>query len=273
MHWSSSSLRVPCIHIHTTPGRLDVQILLGKCLLWSHHIGWEKKRPLKSRLRGSRRSNSFGALWQVRHCKAFHGPQQVGSTRPTTHTPTLPCTHTDTGTHIHVQYMCLHERKQSNIKHAHTTVHGNSKVKRYKQQSQCTAERHNRQNKLRHTKTPSAMTKEASADLTHDLKPWRLPLFQPFKTVTSTAPPLFTKWLQSPMIANAKTPINPPTVSSSTSSFLPSDPGPLGSTQRHGCSSVNQRRRTERGPYWLLFSPSEWHYWNPNPGCVHVCRQ
>lgn len=50
------------------------------------------------------------------------------------------------------------------------------------------------------------------------------------------------------MIATAKTPINPPTVSSSTSSFLLSDLGPLGSAQRHGCSSVNQTRRTERVP-------------------------
>lgn len=126
--------------------------------------------------------------------------------------------------------------------------------------------------KKRHTKKLYAMTKAASADLTHDLKPRRLPLFQPDKTIIATAPPpfppappVFTKWLQTLVIATAKTPINPPIVSSSTSSSLLSDLGPLGSAQRHGCLSVKRRHRTERGPYWLLFSSTEWHYWNPNP--------
>lgn len=90
------------------------------------------------------------------------------------------------------------------------------------------------------------------------------------KNIAAIAPqPVFTNWLQALVIVTAKTPINPPLVSSS----LLSDPGPLDSAQRPGCSSVMQKRRTERGPYWLLFRPTEWHYWNPSPGCVHVWRQ
>lgn len=29
---------------------------------------------------------------------------------------------------------------------------------------------------------------------------------------------------------------------------------------------------TEQSPLWLLFSSSEWHYWNPSPSCMHLWR-
>lgn len=65
------------------------------------------------------------------------------------------------------------------------TVYRNSKIKGSKQYSGCAFYTQ------RHTKTPSAMMKAVNTDLTHDLKPRRLPPFQAYKTVTATAPPPF----------------------------------------------------------------------------------
>lgn len=93
-------------------------------------------------------------------------------------------------------------------------------------------------------RTPSAVTKAANADLTHDLKPRRLPPLQNYKTVTAASPSS-----PPPPLLLLKPPRKLPTDSSSTSfSSLLSDPGPLGSAQRAGCSSVKQRRRAERAP-------------------------
>lgn len=101
--------------------------------------------------------------------------------------------------------------------------------------------------KQRHTRSPSAVTKAANADLTHDLKPRRLPPLQNYKTVTAACPSSAPSSSSSRLLP--KPPITLPTVSSSASfSFLLSDPGPLGSAQRAGCSSVKQRRRAERAP-------------------------
>lgn len=117
-------------------------------------------------------------------------------------------------------------------------------------------------------RTPSAVTKAANTDLTHDLKPRRLPPLQNYKTATAASPSSapFSYSSSSCSRLVLKPPITPPTDSSSTSfSSVLNDPGPLGSAQRAGCSSVKQRRRAEQGPHWLLFSSREWHYWDPNP--------
>lgn len=103
--------------------------------------------------------------------------------------------------------------------------------------------------------------------MTHDLKLRRLPLFQLYPP--PLPPPVFTNWLQALVIPPPKKKKNSLMVTSS----LLSEPGPLDSAQRPCCLSVNQGCKTERGPSWLLFSPTEWHYWNPSPGCVHVLKQ
>lgn len=76
-------------------------------------------------------------------------------------------------------------------------------------------------------RTPSAVTKAANADLTHDLKPRRLPPLQKYKTLSaasaSSAPFLL-------LLLPLKPPIQLPADWASTSfSSLLSDPGPLGS--------------------------------------------
>lgn len=103
--------------------------------------------------------------------------------------------------------------------------------------------------------------------------PQRLPLFPFPGTVTATAPAsahVLAKWQQAAVIAATMTPHKPTALPPLQRWMIW---GPLGSAQRHGCSTVKQKRRTERGPYWLLFNFSEWHYWNPHPVCVHVWRQ
>lgn len=97
-------------------------------------------------------------------------------------------------------------------------------------------------------RTPSAVTKAANADLTHDLKPRRLPPLQNYKTVTA-ASPSSAPFSSSSSRLLPQPPIKLPTDLSSTSFSSPlSDPGPLGSAQRAGCSSVKQRRRAEQAP-------------------------
>ena len=136
--------------------------------------------------------------------------------------------------------------------------------------------------KEKQTWTPSAKTERTSADLTHDLKPRRLSQMQSWKL----APPqllllpfsssFFLLWVTARFNdcyhKNTHKP-SPQALSSSTPSCLLTDWGPLGSTQKHGCSSVNWGSRTEQSPYQLLFSSNEWHYWNPSPSCVSVWRQ
>lgn len=96
--------------------------------------------------------------------------------------------------------------------------------------------------KQRHTRSPSAVTKAANADLTHDLKPRRLPPLHNYKTVTAACPS------STPSSSSSRLLVKPPITLPVSFSFLLSDPGPLGSAQRAGCSSVKQRRRAERAP-------------------------
>lgn len=101
--------------------------------------------------------------------------------------PPLPYTLKLTHTTVQVcTYIGINASKQSYFKQTQC-VHRNSKIKRDKQESGCTGGTDNKSE----AGTPSAMTKAANTDLTHDLKPRRLPLFQTYKTVTATSPPPF----------------------------------------------------------------------------------
>lgn len=112
------------------------------------------------------------------------------------------------------------------------------------------------------------MTKAANADLTHDLKPRRLPPLQNYKPVTAACPssaPFSSSSPSSSYRLLLKPPTTLPTVSSSASfSSLLSDPGPLRLSTKSRLLVCQAEAQGRAGPHWLLFRSSEWHYWDPN---------
>lgn len=127
--------RVPCINIHMTPGRLGLEILLEKCLLWLQQIGRKKKKKIseRSRLQGSSRSSSFGALWQVdtaKLCMVLSRWDRPECPPPTPALHVHTHTHTDTSTDMQIY---LHGCQQISLFQAGSQcVHRKSNIKRYK---------------------------------------------------------------------------------------------------------------------------------------------
>lgn len=92
-----------------------LEILLEECLLWSQQIGWKKKTSLeRSRLLGSSRSSSFGALYSKLTLQSFVMVLSRWNQPTRLHSTPLhpPCTLTNAATYIYI-YICMDASKRA----------------------------------------------------------------------------------------------------------------------------------------------------------------